>query len=251
MVSSPERASPQSWWDDIVRDVVASAGAAARSWLTSASPARHPRGLLAITLPNAFLRDGLRLRCGAALEEAARSAGFSGVSLVLAPAPAAPGQTLASFRVVPGNQLAYHAVTSLLTRFRSELHPLVLHGPAAVGKSHLLAALSGAARARGIAPVMATDALRLSRRIALSAKEGRMPAFRASFRKVRLLILDGGEKLAGKQKTQVELGFALDALGQQGGMAVLSLDQSPDRLPGLLPSLRSRLQGGLVAGIDA
>ena len=251
MQPGSDRASPPLWWDDIVRDVVASAGPAARSWLTSAFPARQPRGHLAVTLPNAFLRDGLRLRCGKALEEAARAAGFSGVALSLAPSPAATGQILASFRVVPGNQLAYHAVTSLLTRFRGELHPLVLHGPSGVGKSHLLAALSMAARARGIAPVVATDAVRLSRRIALSAKEGRMPAFRAGFRKVRLLILDDGEKLAGKQKTQVELSFALDALGQQGGMAVLALGQSPDRLPGLLPSLRSRLQGGLVVDIDA
>ncbi len=240
----------QPWWDDIVRHVVASTGPSARSWLASASPERQPRGILSITLPNPFLRDGLRLRCGAALEEAARAAGFSGVSLGLASAPAGAGQSLASFRVVPGNQLAYHAVTSLLTRFRPELHPLVLHGPSDVGKSHLLEALSAAARTRGIAPVLATDAVRLSHRIALSSKAGRMPAFRTSFRKVRLLILDGGEKLAGKQKTQVELGFALDALGQQGGMAVLALDQSPDRLPGLLPSLRSRLQGGLVVGID-
>ncbi len=248
--------SPDSW-SRVAREVEAQVGPLARPWLAAVLSVEDPEGVLAIRVPSAFVRNALRERCWGALQKAAREAGFSGVELRIAP-PSLPGSPSGSqgrpgfpgFRVAPGNQLAYAAVSSMARRLRSELHPLVLFGPPGCGKSHLLRALSDSARTHGIRPVLFTSVPRLASRIALSAKEGRLPAFRASFRSVRLMILDAGERLKGKTKTQTELVQALDALGSEGGVLVLAMRDPPARTEGLSDPLQSRLQGGLVVGIE-
>ena len=229
-------------WDELAGDVEA-----LRPWLASAGLREGPDGRLTVEVPTAFVRDALRLRLKGALEAAARARGYARVDVVVAgPARTQAQDGFASFRVTPGNQLAYAALTSLLPRFRPELHPLVLHGPAGCGKSHLLGALTAALRSKGVQPVIATAVPRLARRLGLTAREGGLPAFRKAFRSARLLVLDEAHKLAGKTKVQAEIGHALDALATGGGLAVLALREAPDRLEGVSPALRSRFQSGLV-----
>lgn len=242
-------------WSKLSRDIEALAGPASRAWLAAAAPVKAEAGVLSLRVPNRFVRDALRERCGGALLQAAKTAGFARVEVEVAPAtrtqklPELSG--FASFRVTPANQMAYATVSALSRKLRFEIHPLVLHGPAGCGKSHLLSALAAGARMHGINPITATDAPRLASRIALSARDGKLPAFRTAFRATRLLILDKGERLAGKEKTQVELVHALDVMSRDGGVAVLALREPPASAPGLSDRLRSRLQGGLVVGIEA
>ncbi len=233
-----------------VLNELAALAPSARAWLASAAAEDGPGGAFLLNLPSAFARDALRERCGEALLKAARTAGYARIDLRVSEVRRPGRATFGSFRVTEGNQLAYAAVSSLATRLRSEIHPLVLHGPEACGKSHLLSALAESARARNVSPLVATDPGRLSRRLGLAGKAGTLAEFRAWLRSSRLLVLDQAERLEGKTKTQTELVHALDALGSAGGMAVLAFRQPPESLKGLAEPLRSRLQGGLVVQID-
>lgn len=230
-----------------VSELLPDVEAAARPWLRSATLREGSEGRLAVEVPTAFVRDALRLRLQRSLDAAARSRGFTAVEILVALPTASP---FASFRVTPGNQLAYAAVTSLLSRERSELHPLVLHGPEGSGKSHLLSALASTLRGKGRRDLLSTQVPKMAKRLGLSAREGSLASFRRAFRTPRMLILDQAEKLEGKPKVQSEIVHALDALSASGGTAVLALREAPDRMAGLSAPLRSRLVGGLVVSIN-
>ena len=226
-------------------------GPAARSWLASATLEDGPGRSLLLNLPSAFVRDALRERCGQALASAARSAGYAGVDLRVVDARHPTRPSFPSFRVTRENQLAYAAVSSLALRLRPEIHPLVLQGPPGCGKSHLLAALQDASRSRDALPMIATDPGRLSRRLGLAAKNGKLAEFRASLRSCRLLLIDQADRLETKTKTQTELLHALDALGSGGGVAVLAFRTPFERMKGLTDHLKSRLQGGLCVHLSS
>ncbi len=234
-------------WHNVLNEMTAVHGPSARAWLASAVLSDGPDGALLLNLPNAFVRDVLRERCGEALRKAARSEGYSRVDLRVVDVRRPEQTTFASFRVSEGNQLAYAAVTSLARRLRSEIHPLVLQGPEGCGKTHLISALRDVAMARQVSPVISTDPGRLSRRLGLAAKAGRLGEFRFWLRSCRLLLVDQADRLQGKTKTQTELIHALDALAASGGVAVLALREPPSDLS---ESLGSRLRGGLWVNID-
>ena len=231
-------------WSEWAREVEALAGPSSRPWMALGVLREGPGGALTLEVPSAFARDALRLRLKAALESAARKRGFTRVDVVVS-GPRSRESGFSAFRVTPGNQLAYAAVTSLLPRLRPELHPLVLQGPSGCGKSHLLAALTAALRGKGVQPLVYAEVPRLAKRLGLTAREGRLEGLRSQLRTARVLILDGGEKLAGKVKLQSEVVHALDALADSGGLAVLATRD----LQGLSPALHSRLQGGLSVKI--
>lgn len=237
---------PEGGWIDLLRAAAAEAGPVAAPWLASAR-ADEREGVLVVSVPSPFLRDGLRRTCGGVLERLARASGLSGarVDVVVAPGLAA----VSAFRVHEGNRLAYAVLSALPRHWRPDLHPIVLHGPEGCGKTHLLDLLDRAARAARVGPIVRTEAGRLGRRLGLSAKEGRTASFRAALRTARLVLVDGGETLGAKPKTQQELAHAVDALGATGGILVLASRTAPEDMPGLQPAFRSRLQGGLVIGV--
>jgi len=138
---------------------------AARAWLASAG-AGEAGGVLEVRFPSAFQRDEARRRWGGALAEAARAAGYSGVSILAGPAGGG-ARTFASFRVTPANRAAYSAVRSLASGPKPDLHPLLLCGPEGCGKSHLLAALLAQRTPVPDKPLLAASVPRLARRIAL------------------------------------------------------------------------------------
>jgi len=126
-------------------------------------------------------------------------------------------------------------------------NPLVIIGPAAVGKSvltngladrwnqrnpnHLALLLRGEDFARNYADALETDSL---------------GKFRRKFLQAGAVVLDGLESLAEKNSAQLEFARVLDSLCDQKIPTLITCRGEPE-LPQFHPALWSRLHGGLLA----
>lgn len=128
--------------------------------------------------------------------------------------------------------------------------PLVLHGPAGTGKSHLCEALVAEWQRRlPSSPVAHLGSSEFAERFADAVDDDRIDAFRRQLREVDLFVLENVGKLAGKPTAQRELLYTLDALESRGARVVATFDAPPQRLDDFLPGLVSRLTGGVVVSL--
>jgi chromosomal replication initiator protein len=79
---------------------------------------------------------------------------------------------------------------------------------------------------------------------------GGLPVFRRKYRGLDLLIVDDIQFLAGKKATLIELLHMTDLFLRDGRQLVFAADRPPSRLAELGPELTTRLQSGLVCGIE-
>lgn len=122
--------------------------------------------------------------------------------------------------------------------------PIVLHGPSGSGKSHLLQLLTRRRNAAA-ADTLSTTAADFSRTFGRATHHDTVPQFRSRVRRLSLLVIDDVHELADKGATQQELVRAIDAIVRRGGMVLAALRQPVLETDGLLPTLASRLAGGL------
>jgi chromosomal replication initiator protein len=149
----------------------------------------------------------------------------------------------------PENRLAVVATLSVLLD-PCPYHPVVLCGPAGVGKSHLAAGVARLAMSRfpdrKIICKLASD---FAREFADSVDTSSVEEYVGGLSAAWLLVLEDLDQLAGKQAAQQQLASLLDWAESNGGRVLLTLSQPPAYGTTLIAGLRSRLMGGLVAEI--
>jgi chromosomal replication initiator protein len=158
--------------------------------------------------------------------------------------------TLDAFVVGPSNQLAWSAARSTCGRL-GQLSPLVLYGPTSVGKTHLLEGIChDVRRTRAGAQAVYLSAEQFTT-LFLDALHGSgLPSFRRKYRGLDLLIVDDLQFLSGKKATLTELLHTTDVFLREGKQLVFSADRPPNELGELGQEFTTRLQSGLVCGID-
>jgi len=125
--------------------------------------------------------------------------------------------------------------------------PLVLYGPRNVGKSALALALAERRReCKALESVIITTGPDFARGLADAVEADSTADHRARHQRCDLLVIDDLHRLAKKPAAQQFLIPALDALQKRGALVLVTLNQSPQATPGLIPALVSRLMGGLV-----
>ena len=152
----------------------------------------------------------------------------------------------------PENRLVGVAISALLEERRPHYNPLVIHGQAGAGKTHLASGLAAkcssgsGSRAHDTIIVTGADFARLLG----EAIDGRATAaFRERYRGAAVLVLDDLTALATKRVAQQELVHTLDAVIDGGGQVVITSRTAPDRITTLLAALRSRLSAGLTVSL--
>ena len=128
--------------------------------------------------------------------------------------------------------------------------PALLWGPAGTGKTHLLRAIAGAARARRRRTLLLTAQQFLTAFVD-AVRGGGLPSFRLKHRGVEVFLLDNVHQLIGKERTVEELQHTIDTIAADGGRIVLTSDRGPAELTPLGSEIGSRLTGGAIAEIGS
>jgi len=166
--------------------------------------------------------------------------------------PAPPPHPWDGFLAGPENALAMAGAMALARGEGAGISPLVVHGPAGVGKSRLLAGLVAerlARRPESTVAHLTAEAFAAACTEAAGA-DGGWADLRERFRGLDLLVLEDLHALARSPLAIAELTSTLDALDAAGAALAVSARSGPGQWTGLPPKLVDRLAGGLSVRID-
>jgi chromosomal replication initiator protein DnaA len=153
------------------------------------------------------------------------------------------------YEIAPCNQFAVHASEAVMREPGKRYNPLVLHGEAGVGKSHLLHAIGNELARLPDARVACAKAQLFVDELIAALEAGAVERWRARWRGVTALLLDDAQAIAGTERAQEELFHLFNTLHAAGTQIVLAFDCAPQALDTLEDRLRSRFAGGLVVEI--
>lgn len=159
--------------------------------------------------------------------------------------------TLDTFVVGSANCLA-HKAAQLTVEKPGTYSPLLIHGPASTGKTHLLEGVCAAYRkAHPGAAVVYISAEQFTSYFLEALHGSGMPSFRRKYRDLALLAIDDLQFFKDKRATLVELLHTIETLLRSGRQLVLAADRPPAALKSLGPELMARLSGGMVCRVEA
>lgn len=155
-----------------------------------------------------------------------------------------------TFAVGETNELAATAARRVAESPGTLYNPLLICGPAGVGKSHLLAAICGAASASDPdLRIHIEGAGEIADRVSAGVIEDRLDPLREALTGFDLLLIDDLERLDGMRRTQLELIAVFRRLVQGRKQVVVASARQPAELAGIHPDLAAFLESGLVAEV--
>jgi chromosomal replication initiator protein len=160
--------------------------------------------------------------------------------------------TFDRFIVGNSNEFAYSASRALSQAGHCDYHTLLMLAKTGLGKTHLSQAAGQAILEENPqSRVYYITAEQFTNEMISSIKKNRVEAFKDKYRRCcDVLLLDEIHFLNGKQKTQIELGYTLDALTNENKKIVFTSALPPKDLPNMSRELSSRLTSGLVTTIE-
>lgn len=160
--------------------------------------------------------------------------------------------TFDQFVVGVGNTFAYSASYALATGQHNFCNSLYVLADTGLGKSHLSHAIGNHILSqRPQARVHYLTAEEFANEMILNIKQRSMEAFKDKYRnKCDVLLLEEVEFLSGKEKTQLELAYTLDALSRSNSRVIFTGTHFPKDIPKLKSALQSRLTSGMVTHIE-
>jgi len=150
----------------------------------------------------------------------------------------------------PENALLLRAVDDFCAGPACPYNPLVLYGPAGIGKTLLargIAARVGATQPGGC--IVYLTGADFTAEYARAIETRSVMAWRHATRSATLLVLDDVGPLAAKRPAQIELMRTMEAVVGDGGQVLVTAPQAPGALSEFLPALSGRLAAGLAVGI--
>ena len=168
------------------------------------------------------------------------------------PPPPDPSFVRSEFEVGPSNQLAAHAADTIVEEPGRRYNPLVIHGGAGVGKTHLLHAIGNelVAASGGAMTVACVRASDFVDELIAALQDSAIETWRGRYRRVDALLIDEIEQFAGTERTQEEFFHLFNSLVEAGKQIVLTAGRAPRTLVEMDERLRSRFEGGLVVEIQ-
>jgi len=161
------------------------------------------------------------------------------------------GFTFDRFIVGPCNEFAYSASRALAHGTAWNYQSLLILSNTGLGKSHLSHAVGHAIlEKKPDSRVYYITAEDFTNEMVFFLRNNRIDEFKNKYRKMcDVLLLEEIHFLSGKEKTQVELGFTLDALSNSNKNIVFTSSLPPRNIPRISKGLSSRFTSGLVTTI--
>jgi chromosomal replication initiator protein len=160
--------------------------------------------------------------------------------------------TFDQFVVGGNNDFAYTASLAYASRKESQQTALYLLSSTGMGKSHLSQAIGhhilSAFPTERVYYITAED---FTNEMIQAIRNGSINKFKEKFRtKCDVLLLEDVHFLSGKERTQIELALTLDSLYDANKKLIFTSCYSPNKIPSIKDTLRSRFAGGLISTID-
>ena len=130
-------------------------------------------------------------------------------------------------------------------------NPLFFHSAPGLGKTHLLHAIGREImyrKKRAIVRYVTSESF--TNEFIDAIRKQTLPAFRARYRKVDVLLIDDVQFFAGKDSTQEEFFHTFNELFNNTRQIVLASDRAPGEINGLEARLVSRFEWGLTTQIQ-
>lgn len=162
-----------------------------------------------------------------------------------------PKYTFDSFVVSHCNRLAYTAAVGAAEKpGLSSYNPLYIYGGVGLGKTHLLNAIGNSAYQQGLR-VIFVSAEQFTNEFVNSIRERRTEDFRSKYRSTDMLLIDDIQFISGKEQTEESFFHIFNELRDADRQIALTSNCPPHSIPMIEDRLRSRLEWGLSAGIQA
>lgn len=161
-----------------------------------------------------------------------------------------PRLTFDNFAVSPSNQMAWAAAEAVSKNLGSAYNPLFIWGGVGVGKTHLMNAVGCFALSKNPDyPVLFCTGEQFTNDIVEGIRNKSTPAVRNKYRKLKILMIDDIQFIAGKDTVQEEFFHTFNALVSAGSQVILTSDKPPSEISKLEERLRSRFEAGLIVDI--
>jgi chromosomal replication initiator protein len=160
-----------------------------------------------------------------------------------------PESTFDSYAVGGSNQMAYAAATAVAKRPGTAYNPLFVYGGVGVGKTHLMQAIGHTLLSRGEGPVLFCTGEEFTNDLVEGIRNKSTDKVRTKYRRVKLLLIDDVQFIAGKASVQEEFFHTFNALQREGGQVVMTSDKPPAEIAKLEERLRSRFGAGMIVDI--
>lgn len=158
--------------------------------------------------------------------------------------------TFGSFIVGNHNRLAYTAALEVANLPGCTYNPLFICGAHGLGKTHLLQAIGHQASSKHMR-VIYTSGEQYTNEFISAIKERHTEEFRNKYRNAEMLLIDDLDFITGKEQTEESLFHTINELENANHQIAVTSDYTIQTMPQISEKLRSRLQGGLVADIQA
>ncbi|MBF0496319.1 MAG: chromosomal replication initiator protein DnaA [Deltaproteobacteria bacterium] len=163
-----------------------------------------------------------------------------------------PNFTFDQFVTGDGNSFAYSAAMAMALGQNVHNNFLYMKSNTGLGKSHLSHAVGNlVSDKKSSCRVIYITAEDFTNEMIISIKRSSIDAFKEKYRKnCDILVMEDIHFLSGKEKTQMELGYTLDALIENEKKVIFTGSMKPNDIPDLRGKLRSRICSSLVTSIE-
>jgi len=158
--------------------------------------------------------------------------------------------TFETYAVGGSNQMAFAAAQAVARRPGEAYNPLFIYGGVGVGKTHLMQAIGREI----IINNKQTTALfcsgeEFTNDLVEAIRYKTTEKVRAKYRKVKILMIDDVQFIAGKPGIQEEFFHTFNAITRDGGQVIMTSDRPPGEIAKLEERLRSRFGAGLIVDV--
>ncbi len=157
--------------------------------------------------------------------------------------------TFDNYAVGGSNQMAFAAAQAVSKRLGSAYNPLFIYGGVGVGKTHLMQAIGHSTVEKGETGVLFCPGEEFTNDLVLAIQQKTTEKIRNKYRKVKLLMIDDVQFIAGKPSVQEEFFHTFNAIQREGGQIVMTSDKPPSEIIKLEDRLRSRFGAGLIVDV--
>jgi len=155
-----------------------------------------------------------------------------------------------NFAVSSSNQMAHAAAEAVAKDLGNAYNPLFIWGGVGNGKTHLMQAIGRRVLENNLeVSIYCCTGEQFTNDIVEGIRNKTTASVRQKYRKLKALLLDDVQFIAGKDSVQEEFFHTFNALVSNGSQVVLTSDRPPSEISKLEERLKSRFEAGLIVDI--